>query len=63
MRIICSLLIQLSLNKELTKSLRMLTFLKYQRRFKGNVHGRYINIMLSSMQILASFATQATFML
>ena len=63
MRILCSMLIQMSLNKELTKSMKMLTFLKYQRRLKGNIRGRYINILLSSMQIIASFATQLTFML
>ena len=51
------------MSKELTKSLRMLTFLKFMKRQKSNVNGRYINIMLSSMQILASFATQTTFMI
>ena len=63
MRIICSILIQLALNKELTKSLRMLTYLKRQRRQAGNIRGHYMNIMLSSMQIIASFATQLTFLL
>lgn len=63
MRIICSMLIQLALNKELTKSIRMLTYLKRQRRRAGNTRGHYINIVLSSMQIIASFATQVTFLL
>jgi len=57
LRIICSILIQMALNKELVKSMKMLTYLKQVRRKDDNSRGRYINIVLCSMQILASFGT------
>ena len=61
MRIVCSIFLQLSLNKDLKPTAKMLTFLKRQRGSSKNLRGRYVNLMLCFMQITAPLMTQIFF--
>jgi hypothetical protein len=57
LRVLVPILMTMKFSKELYSATKMLTFLK---RMKGTVkhqRGRFINIMLSSMQIIAPTVT------
>jgi hypothetical protein len=57
MRIFMPMLSVMQMHGEMKTASKMLTFLKRQRGLVGNERGRFINIGLASMQILAPIAT------
>ena len=61
MRIVCSIFLQMTLNKELKNTLKMLTYLKNQRGNSKNLKGRYINYTLCFMQMLSPMISQVMF--
>ena len=61
MRIVCSIFLQMTLNKELKNTLKMLTYLKNQRGNSKNLKGRYINYTLCFMQKITPMISQVMF--
>ena len=63
LRILSSILLQVSLNKEIEKSVKVLTFLRNQKGSSANIRGKYINVVLCSMQLLAPAATMVSYII
>mmetsp|Transcript_3149 Transcript_3149/g.4804 ORF Transcript_3149/g.4804 Transcript_3149/m.4804 type:complete len:155 (-) Transcript_3149:317-781(-) len=56
LRLICTLLLQITLYPELSGSIKLLTFLKRQKMKGAHIKIRFINIIICSMQISTSLA-------
>jgi len=52
LKIICAMLLHITLYNELQNAIKMLTFLKRQKLSRSHVKGRFMNIILCSMQII-----------
>ena len=59
LRIICAMFLQLTLRGEFNKGVMMLMFLKRMRQSGRHAKGRFINIMICSLQCLSSLITYA----
>lgn len=62
-RIICSLLLHLIIHGEVKQALSILRYLKYVKTAKGGKRGRFINILLCSMQMISPFFTEIVLIL
>mmetsp|Transcript_36967 Transcript_36967/g.56628 ORF Transcript_36967/g.56628 Transcript_36967/m.56628 type:complete len:198 (-) Transcript_36967:89-682(-) len=63
LRILVPILLQLTLHKELTKAMRMLTFLKRQKGNSDNMKGRFMNITICFMQMSVPLVIQCSLIL
>lgn len=54
-RIICALLLHLIIKGEVVQSINILRYLKFSKTAKGGKRGRFVNIILCTMQIMAPF--------
>ena len=63
LRVICAALLQMSLQGDINTNMRMLVFLKRQLGSRKHLRGRFINIALISMQLIASILTYGAFMM
>ena len=57
MRLIAALFYQKTVLKDMSNNMKMMTFLKRMKQSKKHRKGRIINIFISSMQILVTYAT------
>jgi hypothetical protein len=57
LRVVTPILMTMKLKKELYGATKMLTFLKQMKGHHKNMRGRYINILLASMQIITPIMT------
>ena len=58
-RMICALLLHMIIYVEVKQALTVLRYLKSIKTAKGGKRGRFINIILCSMQMISPFATEA----
>jgi hypothetical protein len=59
LRLIMTLFYQKTVLKDMANNMKMLTFLKRMKQAKKHSKGRLINIAISSMQFISTFATYA----
>jgi hypothetical protein len=62
-RIICSLLLHMIIYGEVKQALQILRYLKFVKTAKGGKRGRFINILLCSMQMISPFVTETVLIL
>jgi hypothetical protein len=62
-RIICSLLLHMIIYGEVKQALSVLRYLKFVKTAKGGKRGRFINIILCSMQMISPFVTETVLIL
>lgn len=62
-RIICSLLLHMIIYGEVKQALSILRYLKFVKTAKGGKRGRFINILLCSMQMISPFVTETVLIL
>mmetsp|Transcript_8499 Transcript_8499/g.14296 ORF Transcript_8499/g.14296 Transcript_8499/m.14296 type:complete len:728 (+) Transcript_8499:520-2703(+) len=62
-RIICSLLLHMIIYGEVKQAINILRYLKYVKTAKGGKRGRFINILLCSMQMISPFFTEIVLIL
>lgn len=62
-RIICSLLLHMIIYGEVKQALSVLRYLKFVKTAKGGKRGRFINILLCSMQMISPFVTEGVLIL
>jgi hypothetical protein len=60
-RLVCSVLLQMTLNNELLEATKLLTWLKQRKITEQNQIARYVTISLCMMQMIAPFVTQTFF--
>ena len=56
-RLVCSVLLQMTLNQELLEATKLLTWLKQRKITEQNHTARYVTILLCMMKMLAPFCT------
>lgn len=57
-RLICSLLLHMIIYGEVKQALEILRYLKYVKTAKGGKRGRFINILICSMQVISPIFTE-----
>ena len=57
-RLICSLLLHMIIYGEVKQALEILRYLKYVKTAKGGKRGRFINIIICSMQVVSPIFTE-----
>lgn len=62
-RLICSLLLHMIIYGEVKQALAVLRYLKYTKTAKNGKRGRFVNILLCSMQIISPFFTEIVLIL
>jgi hypothetical protein len=62
-RIICSLLLHMIIYGEVKQALNILRYLKFVKTAKGGKRGRFINVLLCSMQMISPFVTETVLIL
>ena len=62
-RLVCSLLLHMKIFGEIKQALNVLRYLKYTKTAKGGKRGRFINIILCSMQCIAALVTEGVLIL